>query len=129
MGNPNVPGLTQDHHFSIIYANLAVTTQVQGFTVHGSEVFGPTVNPAAGGKPNIHLAHLFSSFRVDELVKGLQTPSFVIPAEAGIQLYQIVPACLDSGACPGPRSGVHRSDDFYGIVRVISLQKFSVLEK
>jgi len=34
----------------------------------------------------------------------------VIPAEAGIQDSQGDMDILDSGACPGPRSGVHRSD-------------------
>jgi hypothetical protein len=33
MGKPNVPGLTHVHHFSIIYAKLAIT----GSKVHGSE--------------------------------------------------------------------------------------------
>ena len=40
----------------------------------------------------------------DGLVKSWKTPLSVIPAEAGIQLYQIVTACLDSG--------FHRSGDF-----------------
>jgi len=31
---------------------------------------------------------------------------------AGIQSFQMVTVGLGSGACPGPRSGVHRSDDF-----------------
>jgi hypothetical protein len=36
--------------------------------------------------------------------KKVEKQFFVIPAKAGIQLYQIVPACLDSG--------FHRSEDF-----------------
>ena len=41
---------------------------------------------------------------LDELVKSRKTPFFVIPAEAGIQSFQIVTDGLDSG--------FHRSDDF-----------------
>ena len=43
-------------------------------------------------------------FNFDGPVKSRKIPLFVIPAEAGIQLYQMVTACLDSG--------FHRSDDF-----------------
>jgi len=35
--------------------------------------------------------------KIDELVKSRETPFLVIPAKAGIQLYQMVPAGLDSG--------------------------------
>jgi len=35
--------------------------------------------------------------KYDGFAKSQKKPSLVIPAEAGIQLYQIVPACLDSG--------------------------------
>jgi hypothetical protein len=45
-----------------------------------------------------------SRFKVDELVKSRKTPFFVIPAKAGIQLFQLVAEFLDSG--------FHRSDDF-----------------
>ena len=41
---------------------------------------------------------------IDELVKSLKTPFFVIPAKAGIQFFQLVTESLDSG--------FHRSDDF-----------------
>jgi len=41
---------------------------------------------------------------LDDPVKSGQAHSFVIPAEAGIQLYQLVAFFLDSG--------LHRSDDF-----------------
>jgi len=41
---------------------------------------------------------------IDKLVKSRKIPFPVIPAEAGIQLYQMFTACLDSG--------FHRSDDF-----------------
>ena len=40
----------------------------------------------------------------DDFVKSRETPFSVIPAEAGIQSFQIVINCLDSG--------FHRSDDF-----------------
>jgi hypothetical protein len=40
--------------------------------------------------------------------------SSVIPAKAGIQKKQ---ALLDPGACPGPRSGIRRGDDFEGFLR------------
>ena len=43
-------------------------------------------------------------FKLDELVKSRKTPFFVIPAKAGIQLFQLVTEFLDSG--------FHRSDDF-----------------
>ena len=50
--------------------------------------------------------------KIDDLVKSRKVPFSVIPAKAGIQYIQLVSEGLDSGACPGPRSGVHRSDDF-----------------
>jgi hypothetical protein len=40
-------------------------------------------------------------------LKMAQTSLIVIPAKAGIQVLRGV---LDPGACPGPRSGVHRGD-------------------
>jgi hypothetical protein len=49
---------------------------------------------------------------VDEFVKRQKMPFPVIRAEAGIQYFQKCINTLDSGTCPGPRSGVHRSDDF-----------------
>ena len=48
----------------------------------------------------------------DEFVKSWKSPFFVIPAKVEIQSFQSVTEGLDSGACPEPRSGVHRSDDF-----------------
>ena len=42
--------------------------------------------------------------KFDELVKSLKIPLSVIPAQAGIQLFQIIRNSLDSGS--------HRSDDF-----------------
>ncbi len=42
--------------------------------------------------------------KLDELVKSRKTLFFVIPAKAGIQLFQLVTEFLDSG--------FHRSDDF-----------------
>jgi len=41
---------------------------------------------------------------IDTLVKSLKTPFPVIPAEAGIHLYQMLAACLDPG--------FRRGDDF-----------------
>jgi len=38
----------------------------------------------------------------DDSLESQKTPLSVIPAEAGIQLYQMVTACLDTEACPGP---------------------------
>jgi len=43
-------------------------------------------------------------FKFDELVKSLKISCSVIPAKAGIQLFQIIRNSLDSG--------FHRSDDF-----------------
>jgi len=40
----------------------------------------------------------------DGFVKSRKTPFFVIPAQAGIQFFQLVTEFLDSG--------FHRSDDF-----------------
>lgn len=37
---------------------------------------------------------------------------FVIPAEAGIQLYHLIIGCLDYSACLGPQSGVRWGDNF-----------------
>jgi len=42
--------------------------------------------------------------KIDDLVKSLKRRIFVIPAKAGIQLFQILKNSLDSG--------FHRSDDF-----------------
>jgi hypothetical protein len=54
----------------------------------------------------------------DELVKS-QKPGFcVIPAKAGIQLFQHV---LDPGACPGPDpgfAGVTTQETFYGTINL-----------
>ncbi len=41
---------------------------------------------------------------IDKLVKSQKAYFFVIPAKAGIQLYQLVATTMDSG--------FHRSDDF-----------------
>jgi len=46
----------------------------------------------------------FIIIKIDGLVKSRETPLPVIPAKAGIQLYQMVPVALDSG--------FHRSDNF-----------------
>ena len=46
----------------------------------------------------------FSICNFDDLVKSLETLFSVIPAQAGIQSFQIVKNSLDSG--------FHRSDDF-----------------
>ena len=46
-------------------------------------------------------------FIIDEFVKSRRIPFFVIPAEAGIQSFQMVTDDLDSG--------FHRSDDFLRI--------------
>jgi hypothetical protein len=43
-------------------------------------------------------------FKVDDLVKDLKRRISVIPAKAGIQLFQTLKHSLDSGS--------HRSDDF-----------------
>jgi len=53
---------------------------------------------------NHELLDKMGHFKIDGSVKSRKTSFFVIPAKAGIQLYQMVPACLDSG--------FHRSDDF-----------------
>ncbi len=55
---------------------------------------------------------------IDEFVKSRETPIIVIPAEAGIQSYQIVPACLDSD--------FHRSDDFLRNRQHLNLFIFSI---
>jgi len=47
------------------------------------------------------------SFNLDGFVKSRKTPFTVIPAEAGIQSFQMVTDALDSG--------FHRSDDFLRI--------------
>jgi hypothetical protein len=51
----------------------------------------------------------YELIKFDGFVKSRKTPPFVIPAKAGIQKKQ---ALLDPGACPGPRSGIRRGDDF-----------------
>jgi hypothetical protein len=47
---------------------------------------------------------------IDDLVKSLKIPFFVIPAEAGIQYFQIFTNSLDSG--------FHRSDDFLEAIKI-----------
>ena len=49
------------------------------------------------------------AIKIDGFVKSREISLFVIPAEAGIQLYQIFTACLDSSRA---RSGIYRSDGF-----------------
>jgi hypothetical protein len=44
----------------------------------------------------------FAAAKYDGLVKSRNSIEFVIPAKAGIQLFQDV---LDPGACPGPDPG------------------------
>jgi len=46
----------------------------------------------------------YETINVDDLVKSLKRLISVIPAKAGIQLFQILKNSLDSG--------FHRSDDF-----------------
>ena len=58
--------------------------------------------------------------KVDDSVKSRETPIFVIPVEAGIQLYKMSLAGLDSG--------FHRSDDFLRD-RLFSLKGFGVSER
>jgi len=60
---------------------------------------------------DLAILNIFTS-NFDGFVKSQKTPFLVIPAKAGIQFFQLVTEFLDSGACPGHRSGVHRSDDF-----------------
>ncbi len=44
------------------------------------------------------------NFKFDELIKNLKMPLSVIPAEAGIQSFQMIVKALDPG--------FHRGDDF-----------------
>jgi len=57
---------------------------------------------------------LHSRFIRDNLVKSLKFSSFVILAKARIQYFKYV---IDSGALPGTRFGVRRSDDVSGFLR------------
>jgi hypothetical protein len=55
---------------------------------------------------------------IDELVKSRNFIEFVIPAKAGIQLFQDV---LDPGACPGHDpgfAGVTLQETFYEIINI-----------
>jgi hypothetical protein len=55
---------------------------------------------------------------IDDLVKSRNSIEFVIPAKAGIQLFQDV---LDPGACPGPDpgfAGVTLQETFYEIINI-----------
>jgi len=57
--------------------------------------------------------------KVDELVKSKKPGFSVIPAKAGIQLFQHV---LDPGACPGPDPGfvgVTTQETFYETIILI----------
>jgi hypothetical protein len=65
----------------------------------------------------IHLSFLCAS-KLDELTKGRISIEFVIPAEAGIQLFQDV---LDPGACPGPDpgfAGVTLQETIYETIKI-----------
>jgi hypothetical protein len=56
--------------------------------------------------------------KVDGLVKSQKVGFSVIPAKAGIQLFEVV---LDPGACPGPDpgfAGVTPQSTFYEIIKV-----------
>jgi hypothetical protein len=55
---------------------------------------------------------------LDDLVKSLKLPIFVIPAKAGIQFFQVVTTSLDSG--------FHRSDDFLRNHHVCLLKKIPI---
>jgi len=50
----------------------------------------------------------------DGIVKNRMDIDFVIPAKAGIQSLRRV---VDSGACPGLRSGVRLSDGFQNFLQ------------
>jgi len=54
----------------------------------------------------------FGLFKQDDLVKSLKRPISVIPAKAGIQLFQILKNSLDSGLRRAQPSRFHRSDVF-----------------
>jgi len=56
--------------------------------------------------PSLHdgIEYRYWPPKYDDFVKSLKLPIFVIPAKAGIQLFQVVTNSLDSG--------FHRSDDF-----------------
>ena len=64
----------------------------------------------------LFLLEIFDTIILDELVKSRNSIEFVIPAKAGIQLFQDV---LDPGACPGPDpgfAGVTLQEIFYEII-------------
>ena len=55
--------------------------------------------------------------KLDDLAKSRNSIEFVIPAKAGIQLFQDV---LDPGACPGPDpgfAGVTLQEIFYEFIK------------
>jgi hypothetical protein len=57
-------------------------------------------------------------FKFDEFVKSQNPYEFVIPAKAGIQLFQFV---LGPGACPRPDpgfAGVTIQETFYEFIRI-----------
>jgi len=64
----------------------------------------PDVFPGLPGRWEMHPNLPFEPFKYDELVKSPKDFLSVIPAKAGIQLFQGIIKSLDSG--------VHRSDDF-----------------
>jgi hypothetical protein len=49
----------------------------------------------------------YETVNLDDIVKSQETPFLVIPAEAGIQFFQLITEFLDSG--------FHRSDDLLQI--------------
>jgi len=70
----------------------------------------------------LFLLEIFDTIILDELVKSRNSIEFVIPAKAGIQLFQDV---LDPGACPGPDpgfAGVTLQETFYEIINLAMLK-------
>jgi len=55
---------------------------------------------------------MMERWNIDDLVKSLKRRISVIPAKAGIQLFQILKNSLDSGLRRAQPSRFHRSDDF-----------------
>ena len=62
----------------------------------------------------------YEAIKSDDLVKSPFCPIFVIPAKAGIQLFQAV---LDSCACPGPDPGFAGVTDFLTFNEFITLRR------
>ena len=84
------------------FTQTPITSQLKNFEIKAGSGFGGVLKV----------------LRFDGPVKSREAPFFVIPAEAGIQSFQMVTAGLDSG--------FHRSEDFLRDRQILILEIFNI---